>query len=157
MLTTGVTYEVRHKELEPLTVAAIRMRAPYAECGQGFGRIWNALGRHLRGKPFCLHHSPPHPDGTGDYDTCIPVRGEVPCPEGIVIKTIHGGPCVYVTHYGPYDDIGKAYDALSDYINEHELLIAGAPREVYMKGPRPIIPRNPKHFVTEIQFPVTGS
>jgi effector-binding domain-containing protein len=156
MATTGMGYPIDRKLLEPLTVAAVHMMAPYDHCGVGFSQIGRALGRHLHGDPFCLHHNPPKPDGTGDYDTCIPIVGEVTPSGGIVIKSLAGGPCVYTTHFGPYDGIGQAYEALNAYLDSHGLHLSGAPREVYLKGPRMFIPRSPKHFVTEVQFPVAS-
>ena len=154
MLGTETTYEIHHKLLEPLIVASVLMKAPYEQCGVGFALIGQTLGRHIAGIPFCLHHGPPKPDGTGDFDTCIPIREEVEAPEGITIKRLSGGPCIYTTHLGAYDEIGNAYQAMSTYLESQGLHLAGGPREVYIKGPRLFIPRSPKHFVTEIQFPI---
>jgi len=70
----------------------------------------------------------------------------------IGIRMLPGGRMLSVTHKGPFDKVGAAYQALMDEASRRGLEVAGPTREVYLVGPGPsTAPREP---VTEVMLPV---
>ena len=55
-------------------------------------------------------------------------------------------------HKGSYGKLGQAYNALSAWIEEKELKIAGPQRELYLKGEWDS--DSEEEYITEIQIPV---
>ena len=51
-------------------------------------------------------------------------------------KTMHSTmdtiPVISTVHHGSYRDMEYAYNALEDYINEHDLEVIGSPMESYV-------------------------
>lgn len=86
-----------------------------------------------------------------DIEACVPVRALVEI-DGIRCRKLTGGKAVTVIHRGPYENFGQSYKILIDHLNENNRKTQIPYREVYLKGPGMIIPRNPKKFVTEIQM-----
>jgi effector-binding domain-containing protein len=64
---------------------------------------------------------------------------------------------VTLLHKGPYEDIGRSYVVVLDYVRTHGYKIVMPTREVYSKGPGMIFRGNPQNDLTEIQIqiPVT--
>jgi len=56
-----------------------------------------------------------------------------------------------VLHTGPYSGVGKAYERLFAYMNEHCLVPAGPSRELYLNDPAEV---PEEELLTEVQFPV---
>jgi effector-binding domain-containing protein len=142
--------QVLEKTLEPMLVAGIRMKGKYSDCGQAFARIGRSLGRFICGKPLLLHYDSEYREDDADFEACMPVRQgkEV---DGISVRELPGGRCVWLVHQGPYDQLGRSYATIFAYINgqKHEAILPT--REVYLKGPRMIFKGNPKNYITEIQ------
>jgi effector-binding domain-containing protein len=55
-------------------------------------------------------------------------------------------------HVGPYDALGEAYSAVTRWIGERGLAIAGPFRERYLNAPDEV--SSPAEYRTEIQVPV---
>jgi effector-binding domain-containing protein len=70
----------------------------------------------------------------------------------IHIRKLKGGKAITVIHKGAFETLGESYKILIDHLNENRLKIQSPSREVYLKGPGIILPRNPRKFVTEIQM-----
>ena len=56
------------------------------------------------------------------------------------------------THAGEHDDIDVTYGALGAYVTDHQLVVDGPVREIYLVGPRDGAP--PASWRTEIGWPV---
>jgi effector-binding domain-containing protein len=56
------------------------------------------------------------------------------------------------THTGDHDDIDVTYGALGAYVTDHQLIVDGPVREIYLVGPRDGAP--PASWRTEIGWPV---
>ena len=142
---------VQEKKLEPLLVAGIRMKGRYSDCGQAFARIGRSLGRFISGKPLLLHYDSEYRDEDADFEACMPVRQwkEV---EGIAVRELPGGQCISLVHQGPYDQLGRSYARIFEFINDHKCTVILPTREVYLKGPGMIFKGNPKNYLTEIQI-----
>jgi DNA-binding transcriptional MerR regulator len=156
-MTQTVGNEIVEKHVPDLRIAGIRWKGRYCDTGQYFGRLFRALGRHIAGKPFNLYYDEGCKEEDADVESCIPVREgrEIKTPEGVSIRTLHGGRVVSIVHKGPYDQLGRSYERITAYLKQKAYMVAAPPREIYVKGPGMIFKGNPKNYLTEIQFPVT--
>ena len=64
--------------------------------------------------------------------------------------------CVSLIHRGPYEQLGRSYARVFEYIKQKGLEVVMPTREIYVKGPGMLFRGNPKKYVTEIQIPVKG-
>jgi effector-binding domain-containing protein len=76
--------------------------------------------------------------------------------DGVSVRELPGGRCVSLLHRGPYDDLGRSYQKVFEYMERKGLKPALPSREVYLKGPGMIFRGNPRKYLTEIQVPVEG-
>jgi DNA-binding transcriptional MerR regulator len=144
-------FSVEEKEVEDLLIASIRYRGKYEECGVFMGRIGKAMGRFISGKPFNLYYDNEFREGDADIEVCFPVRkGKEK--EGINIKQLKGGKCLSLIHKGPYDELGRSYKKIYEYLNEKKMESLLPIRENYLKGPGMILKGNPENYLTEIQL-----
>lgn len=60
--------EVQEKTLDPVLIAAIRMKGKYSDCGTAFGKIGRNFGRHISGKPFLLHYDSEYKEDDADFE-----------------------------------------------------------------------------------------
>jgi DNA-binding transcriptional MerR regulator len=153
MTAQTVSAAIEHKSLEPMLIAAIRMRARYSECGSAFGRIARHFGRHIAGPPFLLHYDSEYREEDANYEACFPVRQRKEV-VSIEVRELAGGPCIALVHKGPYEDMGRSYAKIFDHIKAEGLNPQLPTREVYLKGPGMIFKGNPKKYLTEIQVMV---
>jgi len=145
------TYEVQEKQLDEQLVAAIRMRGRYDQCGTGFARLGRKFGRHICGPPLLLHYDREYKEDDADFEVCMPIRkGQTS--DDIEVRTLPGGPCVALVHRGPYDELGRSYERVLQYVREHGYSIQMPTREVYLKGPGMIFRGNPQRYLTEIRL-----
>jgi len=145
------TPEIQEKAIEPMLMAGIRMKARYDQCGNAFGRIARSMGRHICGKPFILHYDDEYKDEDADFEVCMPVRAARAKPE-ISVRELSGGRCASLQHKGPYDQLGRSYARILNYMKEKNYAFVTPTREVYWKGPGMIFRGNPANFLTEIQI-----
>ncbi len=150
MMATNV-HEVVEKELAPMRIAGLRMRGKYQDCGKGFARIGRRFGRHICGKPMLLIYDTEYRETDADFAACMPVRKGTDV-EGISVHDLPGGHAVTLVHVGPYEELGRSYEKLLAYIQEHGYQTTTPCREVYIKGPGMIFRGNPRKYVTELQM-----
>ncbi len=81
----------------------------------------------------------------------MPVRRGEPV-DGISVRELPGGRCVSLLHKGPYDQLGRSYAKVLEFICEKGYEITTPTREVYHKGPGMFFRGNPKNYLTEIQM-----
>ncbi len=151
MTVQSSTAEVEEKVLEPMLIAGVRMQGKYSDCGKGFAKIGRALGRHLSGKPLNLYYDGEYREDDADLEACIPVRKRVEA-EGISVRELPGGRCVALLHRGPYEELGRSYSKILEYVKAKGYKTVLPTREVYLKGPGMIFRGNPKKYLTEIQI-----
>jgi DNA-binding transcriptional MerR regulator/effector-binding domain-containing protein len=150
-LMTKPTFQVEEKTVEPMLIAGIRMKGRYADSGTGFSRIGKSLGRYICGKPMLLHYDAEFRQDDADFEACMPVRTEKQV-DGISIRLISGGRCVSCLHNGPYEQMGRSYAKILDYIRGKGYEVQMPTREIYLKGPGMIFAGNPRNYLTEIQI-----
>jgi DNA-binding transcriptional MerR regulator/effector-binding domain-containing protein len=148
------SFQIEVKTLDPVLVAGIRMKGRYADCGKAFGRIGKRFGRHSRGKPLLLHYDAEFREGDADFEACLPIR-QGKTAEGMAVRELPGGRCVSLLHQGPYDQLGRSYARILEYVRGKGYEVTLPTREVYHKGPGMIFRGNPQNYLTEIQIPIT--
>ena len=143
--------EIEEKVVEPTRVAGIRMKGRYADCGQAFARIGKAFGGRICGKPLLLHYDTEYREDDADFEPCMPVRSGKAVKD-ITVRELPGGRSVTLVHQGPYDELGRSYARILEYIRGRGYQIVVPTREIYLKGPGMIFRGNPKNYLTEIQM-----
>ena len=68
------------------------------------------------------------------------------------VRQLPGGRCACLLHKGPYDQLGRSYAKILEYVKKKGYEIECPTREVYLKGPGMILKGNPKNYLTEIQM-----
>jgi effector-binding domain-containing protein len=144
-------FDIEEKTVDTVLMAGVRMKGKYSDCGRGFARIGKQFGRHICGKPFLLHYDTEYKEDDAEFEACMPIRkgGET---EGISVRELPGGRCVSLLHKGPYEQLGRSYARVLEYIREKGYETVVPSREVYIKGPGMIFKGNPRNYLTEIQM-----
>lgn len=143
-------FDVQKKELETLLIAGIRFKGGYSDCGQAFQKLFKYYGRYICGKPMNLYYNEGYQE-VADIETSIPVkRGK--SGEGIFIRELKGGRALSLIHRGGWDEVGRSYEKIGNYVKQNGYKIKIPCREVYIKGPGMIFRGNPRNYLTEIQM-----
>jgi DNA-binding transcriptional MerR regulator len=158
------TYDVILKQVEVQLVASIRAILPsHNVVGSLFGEVYEALG------PNVSEALGPHPVESGQslvlwYDTEFKER-DVDGAAAFILRCrvpdsgrmhVHELPATMVAaavHYGSYNTISKAHEAVLKWIEANGYRIVGPDREIYLYNSHPINHDDPS-YVTEIQYPV---
>ena len=151
MTMSNSTFEVEEKQLDTILIAGVRMKGKYSDCGKGFARISKRLGRYICGKPLNLLYDSEYRQDDADFGPCMPIRKNQQV-EGISVRELPTGRCVSLLHKGPYDELGRSYAIILEYVKAKGYKIIMPTREVYLKGPGMILKGNPKNYLTEIQI-----
>lgn len=150
----GMTELDRQAYLGIRTTAAIDQLG--AIMGPLFGEVYGhiqASGQRPSGMPFSIYHSM---DGkTVELECCLPIASPLPGTDRINSGELPTGTMATVTHFGPYEDLGKTWSALMDWMKSERLEGAGAPWEVYVTDPG--AEPDQSKWRTDIFFPVCSS
>jgi len=147
----NASFDVQEKSLDNMLIAGVRMKGRYRECGQGFSQIGRKFGRYIAGTCFLLHYDSEYREDDADFEACFPIR-QGKAVEGISVRELVGGRCVSLLHKGPYEELGRSYAKILEYIKQKGYEVVMPTREVYVKGPGMIFKGNPKKYLTEIQM-----
>lgn len=150
-------HEVHVVDRPALRVVARRMPVAIESIGptlgQAFGEVYAAIGAaraEAAGPPFVIYHSMPVPGEPLDIEVCAPVTRPLEPPAPWRMVELPGGTFASRMHVGAYDTVGSTYELLSAWIAEHELEVAGPPREAYLSPPS----TPPEQTQTIVEFPV---
>jgi len=148
------------KQTEPITVAFLAMKGPYAQIPEGMGRLYGTaaqIGLMPTGMPMAVYFTDPAegPESEALWELWAPVAGE-PEPlaadeSGFGIKVVPSERVVFAMHRGPYELIGDTYDQLMAWLQTESYTMSGAPREAYLSDPNTTAPED---YLTEIQLPI---
>jgi DNA-binding transcriptional MerR regulator len=72
-LMTTAEFQCEEKVLPTMKIAALRMHAPYSECGKGFSQLGRVFWSKSNGPPMMLCHDGEYQE-IGNYETCFPVK-----------------------------------------------------------------------------------
>jgi len=125
-------YDVRFEHHASLPLAVIRLQTQPSELTrvvpEGCGRVWNALrAQGIRGgRHVALYW---------DWSIRLEVGVELEQPfaeqDGLVTSATPAGPVAAVTHFGPYDQLRAAHDALHARCKAAGHRVAGPSWEIY--------------------------
>lgn len=146
-------YQIEIKEFESITVAAMRYNGKINEAGKHMPAIFKAIRGKANGAPFFCYYEVDEQTRTGDLELCVPT-GQTVDTAGIKTKELPRIKAACTIHRGGYDTLDDAYRAARKYIDEHGLTVQLPSREIYIKGPGPILKGNPAKYITEIVFPL---
>lgn len=127
-------------ELEAQPVVGIRTTARMEELGKVMGPLFGEVFRHIQqhgqapaGMPLAIYHS--MDAGAVDLECAIPVRSPVAGAGRIASGQLPACTAATVTHVGPYQELGKTWEALTAWLASEGFEPAGAPWEVYVTDP----------------------
>lgn len=146
-----IVEHVQEKVVEPMVVAGIRTKGRYSDCGRLFGQLGRGFGRHICGRPMLLHYDSEYRENDADFEACMPIR-KTKAVEGVSVRELPGGRCVSLVHRGPYEQLGRSYAHVFQYVNDHKYKALSPTREVYIKCAGMFFKGNPKNYLTEIQI-----
>ena len=154
-----MTYEVHLQEVKAQGAASIRGLAAWAELGMFVGGCLKELyvtageqGVRFAGPPYAIYHHADSTEAEVDVEVGVPVADPIE-PAGRVVNTeIAGGLVATTMHCGPYENVGPAYHALGQWVQEHGHEMAGPPREIYLTDPMEV--SDPGALRTEIAWPI---
>jgi effector-binding domain-containing protein len=133
------------KDLPAMEVVGIRRRIPTRLIGALITEAAQLLRSQPMGPTMCLYHDPVMDPNAIDVEAVFPVAvGGT--------RTLPPVKVVAVTHTGPYETVGQAYQALFAWLNEQGHQLAGPARELYLVGPDS--GKLPAEYVTEVQLPI---
>ena len=149
-------YEVMIKEEPDELVASIRQRVAPDHIGEMIPEAFERLMACVEpvgygeGMPGLVMHEMREHE-VADVEVFMPVAERFDPPSGVSVNTLRGGSMASTVHVGGYDESASAYEALTEWIDEHGRQIVGPPRELYRNDPNVV---GMEHAETEIEFPV---
>lgn len=155
----AMTYEIHLRETRPQPAATIRARVAWAEIGpfvQGAlmeaGATAGSQGVRFAGPPCTAYYNADSTEAGVDLEVGVPVAEPIEPAGRVVSGVVPGGLVATTIHAGRYEDIGRAYHALGEWVQEHGHETAGPPREVYLTDPGQV--RDPGALRTEVIWPI---
>ena len=152
-----MTPEFGTREIEAQSVVGIRTTARMDEIGKVMGPLFGEVfgyiqqqGQAPAGMPLALYHS--MEGGAVDLECAIPVGSPVEGSGRIAAGELPTCTAATVTHMGPYDELGKTWEALMAWMKSEGLEPAGTPWEVYVTDPG--AEPDQSKWRTDIFFPV---
>ena len=150
-------YVIATRELERQPILSIRERRATAAVpeflrgafGELFGRM-GLLGIGPSGPPFVIYHA----FGAVDIDAevCVPIEATASATGRIGSRELPAMTVARTLHVGPYEDLGAAYRALTEWVAGHGFEAAGPVQERYLNGPGD--GATPNEFQTEVEIPI---
>lgn len=140
-------------ELPERQTAIVRIEGAAADLPRLFGEAFTLTARAIEGanaqiggEPFARYA------GFGERisaEVGFPFVGTVEPTARVVVSKLPGGRAVTMTHTGPYDELGAAWERGQAWLSEQGLTLTSAPWECYLTGPD-----EPGPAVTRIYWPV---
>ncbi len=144
-------FAVDEKELSDIEVVGLRWKGRYDETGKAFQQLGRLAGRHICGAGMNLYYDNEFKEEDADIESCFPIRS-MKEPGALSLHRLPGGRCIFLVHKGPYEQLGRSYAKVMEYIQSKKYQMVMPIREVYLKGPGMIFRGNPKKQLTEIQI-----
>lgn len=134
----------------------IRTHTPVQNLSQVMGQAFGAIAQYLgqkgeqpAGPPFAAYHNMDMQNL--DVEVGFPVAHALPGQGDIHASQIPGGQQVICLHVGPYDKIGAAFEALTQWLQSHHREASGIAYEVYLTDPTDT---PPEALQTQVMFPL---
>jgi effector-binding domain-containing protein len=157
-----MAYQIQVREVSSQPALSIRAVVHTLELVRFFDEATSEIRTYLNragvravGPPRSLWHSAPGeiPDSS-DIETCLPIEHPVPSSGRMRSAVLPAGLQAFTVHYGAYDEMVNAFDAVWQWIQEHGYEMVGPPCDVVLVGPNDT--SDPSAYRTEIVYPVSA-
>jgi effector-binding domain-containing protein len=149
-------YKVEVEERATQPVLSTRTVAAVQDLPQVMGRVFGEimqylgeLGEQPAGPPFAAYYNMDM--AQLDVEIGFPVARPLAAKGDLKPGEIPGGKLASTLHVGPYDQVGPAYEALSQWVRDNGYEATGVAYEFYLNDPRTTPPTQPE---TRIVFPL---
>lgn len=140
-------------------MVSLRRKVPtYADVYNTFSELMGCLIEQKvlwTGPPVALFHDMEYLTHDIDVEVALPVAGGF-SPSGKItmgeLPEIERAACF--TYKGPYETSRSAYKTLIRWLTKNGYQLGAPNRELYIFGP--VQSGDPKKYITELQFPITG-
>jgi DNA-binding transcriptional MerR regulator len=153
----NMNYNVSIKSVPSYKIISLRDTIPAYNAE---GMLWDRLGRYMEEKRiscsnicYATYHDEGYTEGPVDVEVVMEIQKLLTDADGFTFKEsepIEKAASILVP--GEYENIASAYNFLGKWIEENGYAIAGATRQLPIKGPWN--ETNSKDYLTEIQMPV---
>ena len=150
------SYKVTKKKTKKQIVISTKYIGKYEDCGKYMGILYKIAKQHASGAPINLYYDAEY-KVNASIEVCVPVKKEIKVTKDISLKELPAVEGISTIHIGPYEKIGNAYQALSDYAKDKGLKLDLPTREEYLKGPGMLFKGNPNKYQTELFMPIKKS
>ena len=137
-------------------IVSVRTRTPVsamaAVIGPLYGRIMayvGELGAAPTGAPFVAYYNMDMADL--DIEVGFPVDRALPSRGDLLGGDLAAGDYATCMHIGPYDQVGPAYNALTEYVQQQGRTPTGVAYEFYFNSPQET---PPEQLQTLVMFPL---
>jgi len=151
-------YEISVRDVPSQWIVSVRRQMTVPELpaffGEAYGRIFTRLADldvEAVAPPFAIYHQ--FGPGEVDAEAGVPVGRRVSATAPLKVRKLAATTVARTVHVGPYEELGQAYEALTDWIADHGRQAAGPVRERYLNGPGEDVP--PTAYMTEIEMPIS--
>lgn len=151
-----MTSQCELKQVDPQHALSIRSRTSAERLPEHFGQALTAVMNYLQelgaaptGAAFAAYYNMDMQDL--DMEIGFPVAGELPGKGDIQPSTIPGGKIATCVFTGPYPELGKGYDALTQFVQAGGYEPTGVAYEFYLNSPADT---PPEQLQTRIVFPL---
>jgi effector-binding domain-containing protein len=150
-------YAVQLQQLESIPLAVIRRQARQADLSrlvpECCGLVWNAVrAQHVEaGRHVAIYW-----DGTIRLEVGVEVRGPFVEQGEVVRSATPAGTVAWVTHLGPYRELGGAHEAVLDFCKTNNHRLAGPSWEIYGHW-KPEWDADPSRIRTDVFYQVDAS
>jgi effector-binding domain-containing protein len=152
-------YKCEILEKTPQPILAIRSRTSVHELPKLMGDIYDRIGAYLSklgeypvGAPFTAYYNMNMQDL--DVEIGFPVARTLPASGDIQASVIPAGVFATCHFTGPYQDIGPAYETLTQFIQHSGRQPSGVAYEYYLNNPNETPPED---LQTRIVFPLIAT
>ncbi|PAT01117.1 hypothetical protein CI105_08280 [Candidatus Izimaplasma bacterium ZiA1] len=146
-------YQVYEKTAEEELVISTNYVGKYEDCGKYMGTLYKLAKQHSHKKPLNLYFDAEYKEDAS-IEVCVPVKKKIKVSGEVNLKTLKETKGLATIHIGPYDKVGDAYQAISDYANKLGIELDIPSRETYLKGPGMFFMGNPNKYRTELFIPI---
>jgi effector-binding domain-containing protein len=102
------------------------------------------------GPPFVIYHE--FGADAIDAEVCVPIRAVIDAAGRIGSRVLPGMTVARTVHVGPYEDLGSAYAAVTEWASDHGAEVAGPFQERYLNGPGDGVA--PSEYRTAVELPI---
>ncbi len=150
-------YNVEIRELKDFNYVSIRQNCSWDDVSQVMTNAYGKLMKYIRSSgaemtnaPYAIYHN--IDNGEIDLEMGIPVNKIIASKGNINSGTFNSSKAASVDYYGFYDNLGKAHNAIQDWVMKMGMESNGSPMEFYVTDPSS--EPDTSKWLTRIYYPV---